>query len=102
MKALHTLINISTPSPRAIAMKPQVGVHSVEGHELLWPPLPGKAVKLFFSALPQTLSLRFSLAPLRGGQAFSVGSVDVKCPDQANPETVQRAGAGWVEADDSQ
>ena len=52
-----------------------------------WPPLPGKAVEFFFSASPQSLSLRFNLAPVLGGQAFSISSVDVKCLDQANPET---------------
>ena len=39
----------------------QVGTHSFEGISLLWPPLPGKAIKLFFSASPKTLSLRFNL-----------------------------------------
>ena len=33
-----------------------------EGRSPLCPPLPGKAIKLFFSTLPETLSLRFYLA----------------------------------------
>ena len=34
----------------------QVGTHNFEGVGLLWPPpLPGKAIKLFFSTLPKTL-----------------------------------------------
>ena len=37
-----------------------------------------------------------------GGQAFSINSFDVKCPDLADPWTVQRAGAGWAGASDSQ
>ena len=36
------------------------GEHSFEGISLLWPPLPGKAIKLFFSMLPKTLTLRFN------------------------------------------
>ena len=36
----------------------QVGTHSFEGISPLWPPLPGKAIKLFFSTSPKTLSLR--------------------------------------------
>ena len=30
----------------------QVGTHSFEGTSLLWPRLPGKAIKLFFSTSP--------------------------------------------------
>ena len=39
----------------------QGGTRSSEGISLLWPPLPGKAIKLFFSTLPKTLSRRFNL-----------------------------------------
>ena len=38
----------------------QVG--TFEGISLLWPPLPGKAMKLSFSTSPKSLSPRFSLA----------------------------------------
>ena len=45
----------------------QVGTHSFEGISPLWPPLPGKAIKLFFSTSPKTLSLRFnSVSGYRG------------------------------------
>ena len=39
----------------------QVGTHNFKGIRLWCLPLPGKAIKLFFSTSPQTLSLRFSL-----------------------------------------
>ena len=38
----------------------QVGTHSFEDISPLWPPLPGKAIKLFFSASPKSLSLRYN------------------------------------------
>ena len=45
----------------------QVGTHSFEDISLPWPPLPGKAIKLFFSTSPQTLSPRFnSVSGYRG------------------------------------
>ena len=34
----------------------QVETHSFEGISPLWPPLPGRAIKLFFSTSPKTLS----------------------------------------------
>ena len=37
-----------------------VGTDSLEGLSSLWPPLPGKAMKLFFSTSPKTLSQRFN------------------------------------------
>ena len=40
---------------------PQGGTHSFEGINPLWPPLPGKAIKLSFSTWPRTLSVRFYL-----------------------------------------
>ena len=36
----------------------QVGIHDFEGMSLLFPPLPGKAIKLSFSTPPKTLSPR--------------------------------------------
>ena len=45
----------------------QGGTYSLEGISLLWPPLPGRAVKLFLSTSPKTLSLRFNLAPVYRG-----------------------------------
>ena len=41
---------------------PLKGEHSFEGVILLWPPLSGKAIKLFFSMIPKTLTLRFNSA----------------------------------------
>ena len=38
----------------------QVRTHSFEGINPLWSPLPGKAIKLFFSTSPKTLSLRIN------------------------------------------
>ena len=40
----------------------QVGTRSFEGISPLWPPWPGKAIKLFFSTSPKILSPRFNLA----------------------------------------
>ena len=38
---------------------PQMGTHGFESMSPLWPSLPGKAIKLSFSASPEILSLRF-------------------------------------------
>ena len=38
----------------------QVGIRGFEGISPLWPPLPGKVIKLSFSILPKTLALRFN------------------------------------------
>ena len=43
---------------------PKLGTHGFECLSLLSLPLPGKAIKFPFSTLPETLSLRFDLAPL--------------------------------------
>ena len=51
------LLNIAiklSPNP------PRVETHHFEGRSWLCPPLLGKAIKLFFSMSPQTLSLRFT------------------------------------------
>ena len=50
------------------------GAHSFEGICPLWPPLPGKAIKLFFSTSPKTLSLRFTLVLGYRGQ------IRLQCP----------------------
>ena len=42
---------------------PQAGILGFEGLSPLWSPLPGKAIKLLFSTLSNTLSPRFELAP---------------------------------------
>ena len=41
---------------------PRIGTHSFKGRNLLCPPLPGKAIKLFVSTSSKTLSLRFDPA----------------------------------------
>ena len=46
----------------------QVGTHSSEGIRPLQPPLPGKAIKLFFSTSPKTLSLIFNSVSGQRGQ----------------------------------
>ena len=46
----------------------QVRTHSFEGIIPLWSPLPGKAIKLFFSTSPKTLSLRFNTVSGYRGQ----------------------------------
>ena len=48
----------------------QIRAHILEGISPLWPPLPGKTIKLFFSTSPQALSLRFDSAAEQRGQAF--------------------------------
>ena len=54
----------------------QVGTHSFEGISLPWPCLLGKAVKLFFSTSPKTLSLRLDLIQCRGTEAgFDISSI---------------------------
>ena len=55
-----------------LTKSPQVGTHSFEDMSLLCPPLPGKAIKLFFSTSPQTLSLRFNSALLHRGRVFGI------------------------------
>ena len=44
--------------------------HSLEGASLLWPLLPGKAIKATLSTSPKTLSLCFSLASENRAQDF--------------------------------
>ena len=53
------------PHPWTTAIKlltkfPWVGTQFLKGTSLLYPPLPGKSIKLFFSTSPKTLSPRFS------------------------------------------
>ena len=62
---------------------------SFEGISLLWPPLPGKAIKLFFSTSPQTPSLRFnSMSGNRG--RIQLHSLSMLLP--SNPMT-----AGFIQ-----
>ena len=71
----NTLILISKAAHEALLSNsssnpfPQPGLRtpSLEGISLLWPPLPGRAIKLF-STSSQPLSLRFNFASVRRGQ----------------------------------
>ena len=67
-KKVHELITTSSNHYYKTPHSPlQVGTHSFEGISPLWPPLPGKAIKLFFSTSPKTLSSRFnSVSGYRG------------------------------------
>ena len=49
----------------------QSGTHRPKGMNLLCPPLPGKAIKLFLSTSPKTLSPRFNLALVYRGQILA-------------------------------
>jgi len=46
------------------ASSPRLGITVFQDRNPLYPPLPEKAVKLFFSTSPKTLSLRFDSTPL--------------------------------------
>ena len=61
----------STPQTIKPPPGPFQGGQNLQGIRLLWPPLPGKAVKLPFSPLPQTLSLCFHLAPADRGRILA-------------------------------
>ena len=50
----------------------QVGTCSFEGHKSTVSPLPGKAINLFLSTSPWTLSPRFDLAPVHRGWVFAI------------------------------
>ena len=67
LKNVHKLITLSWNLNYKTYHPLQAGTHSSEGMSPLWPPLPGKAVKLFFSTSPKLLSLRFnSVSGYRG------------------------------------
>ena len=76
---------------RRLATRSSVGCgeQGVEGTRLLQPPLPGKAIKLFFSALFKTLSPRFNLVPaVHRGWALATGV--------ANPGRQTRGQVGYT------
>ena len=52
------------------SLQPHESQHARPPCPSLCPPLPGKAIKLFFSTSPKTLSLRFDLAPVHRDQAL--------------------------------
>ena len=51
---------------------PRIGTHSFKGRNLLCPPLPGKAIKLFVSTSSKTLSLRFDPALVHRRRVCSI------------------------------
>ena len=60
-KNVHQLIKPSLNHYYKTSHYPlEVRTHSFEGISPLWPPLPGQAVKLFFSTSPKTLSPRIN------------------------------------------
>ena len=60
---MHELITLSLNNYyKTSHYLPQVETHGFEGISLLWPPSPGKAKKLVFSASSKTLSPRFDSA----------------------------------------
>ena len=67
-----TIKLLTTPPPR-----PSLG-HSFEGVSPLWPPLPGKAIKLLFSTSPKTLSLKFNSVLGYRGQIRPQGQVSIR------------------------
>ena len=64
------------------------GTQFLRGMSPLCLPLPGKAIKLFFSILTRTLSLRFNSAWVHRGWVFSIGVVtwfsSVQCHIKGN------------------
>ena len=77
VQALHTPQSYQQPRPSTTAIKlltkfSQVGHTVLRGVSPLCPPLPGKAIKLFFSSSPKTLSARFDLALVPRGRVFGM------------------------------
>ena len=77
----------------------QVGTCTFEGISLLWSPLPGKAIKLFFSTSPKTLSPRFNLVLgyrgwicLHHGSENIMGSVLVQCSYAVQTKSIRKEG----------
>ena len=71
MQALHAPWSLSATPPldyKTPHKRPWVRTHSSEGISPLWPPLPGKAIKLFFFTSPITLSPRINSVSGHRGQ----------------------------------
>ena len=58
--------------PGTVAIKLLAKPSSLSGHSPWCPPLPGKAIKLFFSTSPKTLSLRFDSVSVYRDRVFSI------------------------------
>ena len=57
---------------------PQVGTHEFEGISPLWPPVPGKVIRLSFPTSPKILSLRFDLVQVYREAELSASTGTVK------------------------
>ena len=74
---VHTLL-LSAISPlnschkKLLTISSSVGTHSFQGQEPVVTPLRDEAIKLFLSASPKTLCLRFHSASVHGGQVFDI------------------------------
>ena len=75
-KNVHELI---VPSLHSSLPASRWGAHSFEGIRPMCPPLPGKAIKLFFSTSPRTLSWRFTPVAGYSGQLWQI-QVQGSCP----------------------
>ena len=81
VQALHTPWCLLTTPPLNHCYKtphqslPGWDTPILRGMSLLCPPLPGKAVKLFFSTSPKTLFPRFDSAPVHRGRDFGISNM---------------------------
>ena len=63
-----------TTAIKLLTKSSQVGTHSFWGTSPLCPPLPDKAISLFFSISPRTLALRFNTAPVHRSPVFNIST----------------------------
>ena len=81
MQALHTPWSLAATPPSNHCYKTSHQIPSGWGHTVFegtspWrPPLPGKAITLFFPTSPETLSPRLDLAQVHRGRVFSIKSI---------------------------
>ena len=79
----------------------QSGTHRLEGISPLWPPLLGKAIKLFLSTSPKTLPPRFNLAPSFGNTrttleaALTTHMLQVRKLREVTPGTQGHTAKRW-------
>lgn len=53
LRTVHTLTTPCSLNPKKLLATPPGGTHSPEGTSPLWPPAPGKAIKLLFAISPK-------------------------------------------------
>lgn len=70
--ACEALLSNSSPNPFP---QPRVGTPSLESIRLLWPFLPGRAIKLFLYISSQPLSMRFNFTSVHRGQVSASACV---------------------------